>query len=175
MCGKSSEKLHEECQCVSCVCMCARGAHSHRCQLCRVTCCNIPGLCGDCHTGRHQLPRIPLTSNKLIACQCQEMTGLTMKQADPVIHARSHSSLPANTHYYMSDPVRRGISILTHSEANNHKVYLSPIGNKYNIFPLALASRNWTAFNMNKITPAIKKMLSSLNRVLLHSGHRDCC
>lgn len=66
-----------------------------------------------------------------------------------------------------------GISIITHSEANNHEVYLSPIGKS--CFHFSLLPRPWTEFSRNKIARAIKKMLSSLNRVLLHSGQKDFC
>lgn len=63
-----------------------------------------------------------------------------------------HTSLPGNTHNHASDHVGRGISIITHLEFNNPKVYLSPVGNETEMFPLALASRIWTVFNVNKIT-----------------------
>lgn len=69
--------------------------------------------------------------------------------------------------------MQRGISIITHFEYNNPKVYLSPVGNEAEMFPLALVSKIWTVFIVNKMTPSIKKFLSSPNTVLLHSGHRD--
>lgn len=96
--------------------------------------------------------------------------SLAMKcQAGTVLHAHSNSSLPVNTVYHPSGHVWRGIFIITQSEADDHKVYLSAIGWKcFHLlwFPESGQRSTWKIH-------AIKKRLSSLNRVLLHSGQRD--
>lgn len=109
-------------------------AHARRippkCQLCRVTYCDIPGLCGGCHSERHQLPWIPVGGNKLIAFQHQEMMRPTMKAAE----SEPPSRTSARPHHYllinipMSDRVQVCISTITHHDAKNCKVYFGPTG-----------------------------------------------
>lgn len=139
----------------------ARGAHSPRCQLRGVTCSDIPGLCVDCHGARLQLLWIPVTSNKLIAFQRQE-----------IMENNTHSWMLAHKHHYL-------VIWMTRHQITRRGVFLSAL--TLSVTSLKTAwQRNYFHLlkkNLDSVQReydySIKPFLSRLNRVLLHTGHRD--
>lgn len=121
---------------------------------------------GDCHTIQLQLLWIPLTSNKLTAFECQEM-----------MESYTRSQLIAHKHHYLVIWINRyqimhwGLFLLL---LTWNIISLKSAWQKKEFFPLTQKksgkSSMWTW-----LLRAIKKFLSSLNRVLLHAGHRDFC
>lgn len=70
-------------------------------------------------------PKFHWPAIKSLLFRFQEMTGLTPVKGDTVLKGTSHLSLSANSKCQIMCSVVGGISIITHSEANNYKVYLS--------------------------------------------------